>query len=147
MPFCRMACAISGSTSSKDAARRAGGAPLPFARRIGVGCRRDREAAADDPLSRAAVSGRPVSAEAAPQALARFCCGRAMRCVGGASDRDIANCWSAERTQAGWNGRSGSLRSRVRRLVGEASGLTEGGDRWLMGGGAPGEGQPPGQAG
>lgn len=52
---------------------------------------------------------------------------------GGATQREIAELlFGVERTRAEWNGASDSLRSRVRRLIGETRHLASGGYRWLM---------------
>jgi hypothetical protein len=51
----------------------------------------------------------------------------------GASQRDIAELlYGVDRARSGWHGASDSLRSRVRRLIGEARGLAGGGYRWMM---------------
>lgn len=53
--------------------------------------------------------------------------------VAGASQREIADVlFGAERAAADWDGASDSLRSRMRRLVGEARRLARGGYRSLM---------------
>lgn len=55
----------------------------------------------------------------------------------GASHRDVAEIlFGRDRTNAEWHGRSDSLRSRVRRLIGEAARLAGGGYRSLMHGAA-----------
>ena len=58
----------------------------------------------------------------------------------GASQRDVAELvFGIERTRAEWHGPSESLRSRVRRLIGEVSRLAAGGYRRLMRDAEPGE--------